>query len=150
MANSSIDALLASLRKGLEAILEEAREEGRNEVRSMLSGIVSPPRRGRAKRAAAAAPAAKRSSKKRKSAWARLTDDEYIARVNGIRKGRGMALLNSAQAAEKLAERHGTAKKKRKKRKSAWDTYTPEQRKSHLEAMKGGRKKAAAKRKRKR
>ena len=159
MASSSVDALLQQLRKGLESILADAREEGRREVRSLLSGIVSgsPRSSGRSARGGrkAAAPAPKvkapKGKKKRKSPWDRMSDDEFIARVNAIRKGRQMAPLTAAEAAEKIAERHGggSKKKKSKKRKSAWDTYTPEQRKSHLEALKAGRKKAAAKRKRK-
>ncbi len=164
MAGSSIHSLLTELKSGLESLLDEAREEGRAEVRALLSGMLSggaaPAVRrrgpGRPKKAPAAtdsatpAPAAKKPIKRRRSAWAAYSDEDYIARVNGIRTGRGMKKLTAAERRAKLAERHGTAPAKpaKKKRGSYWDKFTPEQRAERVKAMIAGRKKAARKRKR--
>lgn len=80
----------------LERLVEAARATGRGaalgEVRSLLDGAAAPRRRaGRPARAPAKRKAARRkSSGPRKNPWAGLTPEARLARVNAIRKGRGL------------------------------------------------------------
>lgn len=97
---NATDALISDLQKRLEKIVEAAREEGRSqalaEIRSLVGGGGAPAAAARAPRAAkAAAPKAASTTKsgaKRKNPWAGLSDEDRLARVNAIRKGRGLPL----------------------------------------------------------
>lgn len=88
-------ALIADLKSRLDRLAEVARAEGRSSalesLRSVLSGG-APVRRGpgRPRKNFAAAPAAAKSRKARKNPWANLSPAERLARVNAIRKGRGL------------------------------------------------------------
>jgi hypothetical protein len=94
---SETSALLADLHTRLQSVIAAARAEGRakalDEIRSLVGGGV-PAKRGpgrprgsknKPKSAAAAKP-----KQKRKNSWAGLSASERLARVNAIRKGKGL------------------------------------------------------------
>ena len=95
-ANQS-DALLADLQKRLANLVETARKEGResalSDVRSLVGGGAP---RGRPRKATAdvsakaAKPTRRKSSKPRKNPWAKYSAAEKLARINKMRKGRGL------------------------------------------------------------
>lgn len=89
-------ALVADLSARIERLAEAARAEGRaaalESLRSVLEGGGAP-RRGPGRPRKDAAPAAakpRRAGKRRKNPWAGLSPAERLARVNAIRKGRGL------------------------------------------------------------
>jgi hypothetical protein len=95
-------AMLSDLHARIARVVEVAREEGRahglDEIRSLVGGgaAASPVRRGpgrprgsRNLASAAAAPAAG-PKKRRKNSWSGLTPEQRLARVNAIRKGKGL------------------------------------------------------------
>ena len=92
---STTDALVADLSRRLERLVETARKEGREdalaEVRSLVGGDRSS-RAGPARRKSTTRKAAKpkKQKKPRKNSWAGLTPEQRLARVNAIRKGRGL------------------------------------------------------------
>lgn len=89
--------LLSDLTSRLERLVAVARDEGRDsalsEIRSLvggeLPGVVrrgpGRPKGSKNKPMADAAP-----TKKRKNSWAGLSDADRLARVNAIRKGKGL------------------------------------------------------------
>src|SRR5689334_17931569 len=97
-------SLAADLANRIERLVAAARREGHDaalaEVRSLLAGgggeIPVPVRRspGRPKGSKNKTKADKptKSGKKRKNPWAGLSAEARLARVNAIRKGRGLAL----------------------------------------------------------
>ena len=91
---STTDAMLADLTSRLAKLVEAARKEGRDEalaeVRDLVGGkgAGTPATRGR--KAASKGPAKRK--RKRKNPWAGLTPKQHLARVNAIRKGRGLPL----------------------------------------------------------
>ncbi len=94
---NTTDALLADLSNRLARLAETARKEGREEaladVRSLVSGEATKRRKPTPRKPKAARKAAKprtKSKKPRKSSWAGLTPEQWLARVNAIRKGRGL------------------------------------------------------------
>lgn len=102
-------SLAADLTTRLERLIEAARAEGRDaalaEVRSLIGGStatgaapVVAKKRGRPigsknKPKSDASPA--KATKTRKSSWAGLTPEARLARVNAIRRGRGLPLKTS-------------------------------------------------------
>ena len=91
------DALLKEVRAGLERLVETARKEGRDdalaELRQVIGGGASGSGRGGGRRRKAAKPAAKKPAarkKKRKNPWEGLTDEQRLARINAILKGKGL------------------------------------------------------------
>jgi hypothetical protein len=94
--------LTVSMERAIAAARDEGRDEALAQIRMVLggSGAAGPaaaPRRGPgrpkgSKNKPTAAKAAKttKSGKTRKNPWAGLSDDERLARVNAIRKGRGL------------------------------------------------------------
>jgi hypothetical protein len=91
--------LVADLHARLDRLLEVARAEGRDEalanIRALVGGGAAPARRGpgrprgsKNKPKADGAPA--KPSGRRKNPWAGLSAEERLARVNAIRKGRGL------------------------------------------------------------
>lgn len=93
--------LIADLSARLAKLVEVAKKEGREaaltEVRALVGGAVNigggAPRRGRKPGAPKAEKPAKRKGK-RKNPWANLSPEARLARVNAIRKGRGLPLLD--------------------------------------------------------
>lgn len=80
-----LDRLIAAARK-------EGREEALHEVRSLVGGAVAM-KRGPGRPPKSGAPAASaKPRKKRKNPWAALSPADRLARVNAIRKGRGLPL----------------------------------------------------------
>jgi hypothetical protein len=93
--------LLSDLATRLEQLVEVARQEGHDraleEVRSLVGGgAMGVVKRGpgrpkgskNAPKSATAAPA--KAKKKRKNSWAGLSAEARLARVNAIRKGKGL------------------------------------------------------------
>ncbi len=84
------DALVSDLANRLERLVAAARQEGREaalaEVRSLVGGAVnlSPPRPS----AAAASPIRKTDG--RRNSWSGMTPAARLARVNAIRRGKGL------------------------------------------------------------
>ena len=85
------------LRRVAEAAHSAGRDEALAEMRAVFDRSAAPrrgpgrPRGSRNKpKAAAAKPARTRSGKKRKNPWASMTPAQRLARVNAIRKGRGL------------------------------------------------------------
>lgn len=96
--SSDLDSQLKDLVSRLEGLVETARKQGREdalaEVRQLVtSGAAAAARPARATKAKAAKPAAKakrKSGKPRKNPWADLSPEDRLARINAIRKGRGL------------------------------------------------------------
>lgn len=89
--------LLADLTSRLERLVEASRREGRESALAEIRGLVgsesgTPARRGpgrpRGSRNRTTPPAAPR--KPRRNSWAGLTPEDRLARVNAIRKGKGL------------------------------------------------------------
>ena len=104
--------LSADLTARLERLVAAAQREGRDEalaeIRGLIAGggeILIPARRGRGRPKGsknkpktdvpAKAPRAKQVGKKRRSSWAGLSPEARLARVNAIRKGRGLPVKDS-------------------------------------------------------
>ena len=92
-------ALLADLKSRLERLAEVARAEGRTQaldgLRSVLGGG-APVRRGPGRpKGSRNKPKAAKAKKPRKNAWAGLSPAARLARVNAIRKGKGLPLKQS-------------------------------------------------------
>jgi hypothetical protein len=93
--------LIADLSARLAKLVEVAKKEGREsaltEVRALVGGAVNiggGARRGRKPAAEKAEKPAKAKRKgKRKNPWAGLSPEARLARVNAIRKGRGLPLI---------------------------------------------------------
>ncbi len=104
---ASTDELLNELTDGLARLVAAARDEGREGALAELRGVLgetggAKATRGgkRGRKAASTKTSAKKtkrtkSGKKRKNPWANLTDERRLARVNAIRKGRGLPLKKS-------------------------------------------------------
>jgi hypothetical protein len=89
-------ALVADLHRRIDEIVSAARNAGRDEALSQIrhlvgGGAAAPARRGpgRPPKSASAAPSGPR--KKRKNSWAGLSAEARLARINAIRKGKGLA-----------------------------------------------------------
>lgn len=101
--NEDTKTLVADFTARLEKLVAAARSEGREaaltEVRALVGGAVNvaatAPRRGRKPGSGAAPKAAKpaKTKGKRKNPWAGLSPEARLARVNAIRKGRGLPLI---------------------------------------------------------
>lgn len=91
--------LVADLHRRIDAIVAAARDSGRTEALAQIRHLVGgggamPVRRGPGrppKSASMGAPAAAKPRKKRKNSWAGLSAEARLARVNAIRKGKGLA-----------------------------------------------------------
>jgi hypothetical protein len=92
---SETSVLVADLHRRIEGLVAAAREQGRsdalNEIRSLVGGGVTtnplPVRRGPGRpKGSRNAPKAD----KRKSSWSGMTPEARLARVNAIRKGKGL------------------------------------------------------------
>lgn len=90
--------LISDLRTRIESLVAAARQEGRDaamaEIRSLVGGGAMPVKRGPGrppKSAASAEPAPAKPRRKRRNSWAGLTAEQRLARVNAIRKGKGLA-----------------------------------------------------------
>ncbi len=92
---SEMSILVAELHRRIESLVAAARQEGRNqalgEIRALVGGGVTmaplPMRRGPGRpRGSVNRPKAD----KRKSSWSAMTPEARLARVNAIRKGKGL------------------------------------------------------------
>ena len=95
--NAETAAMLADLHRRIDQIVEAAKSQGRDEalghIRSLVGGAGIPVKRGpgRPRKDGSSAPAAAAAPKKRrKSSWSGLSPAEHLARVNAIRKGKGL------------------------------------------------------------
>lgn len=100
--------LLADLTERLEQLVAVARQEGRDaalgEVRSLVGGSApagtavrrGPGRPKGTKNKPRVEDAPGKPRNKRKSSWAGLTPEQKLARINAIRKGRGLPPKASA------------------------------------------------------
>ncbi len=107
MANTanSMDAMVRDLQEQLAKLVAAAHAAGREsaltELRAVLGGAAPAAKPGRKATAKAApakpAKAAKsgKGGKKRKNPWASLSPEARLARVNAIRKGRGLPVKDS-------------------------------------------------------
>jgi len=86
------DALLSDLGKRLASLVQTARSEGREEALADLRNLVGsgPAKRGRP--AGKTVKKRRKSGKPRKNPWAKYTAAEKLARINKMRKGRGLPL----------------------------------------------------------
>src|SRR5262245_46073980 len=105
--------LLADLQGRIATIVETARREGHDEalasIRSLVGGGARPlggdnggfpkpmrgPGRPKGSKNKPKAAATTKSGRARKNPWAGLTAEQKLARVNAIRKGRGLPLKSS-------------------------------------------------------
>ncbi len=94
--SSETAALLADLQARLGRVVEAARQEGRDramaEIRSLVGGG-APAKRGpgRPPRAAAAtAPSKPKKRDGRANSWSKLTPGARLARINSLRKAKGL------------------------------------------------------------
>ena len=123
-----LDRFLDQMREAVLALMAQAREEGRQEIRAMVQGLVTTGKSASAKRAPArkvrakAKPAAR---KKRKNPWKSMTPEQREERVRKMLAGRGLKPKPKAK---------GPAKPK-KKRKNPWASMTPEQREARVKKM---------------
>ena len=123
-----LDRFLDQMREAVLALMAQAREEGREEVRAMVQGLVTtgrsaPARKGPARKAEATAkPPAK---KKRKNPWKSMTPEQREARVRKMLAGRGLKPKPKGK---------GPAKPK-KKRKNPCANMTPQQREARVKKM---------------
>ena len=100
---SNAAALLQDLKSQIDRAVAAARAEGHAaamaEIRSLVGGGAAPMKRGpgrpRKDAVVAAAEAPRKTRKLRKNPWARLSPAERLARINAIRKGRGLPLKDS-------------------------------------------------------
>jgi hypothetical protein len=92
-------SLAADLRARLDRLIAAATKEGRDQalagVRNLLEGgggAAGPARRGpgRPKGSVSHRSAVRKGGKKRKNPWATLSPAARLARINAIRKGRGL------------------------------------------------------------
>jgi hypothetical protein len=90
-------ALVADLHRRIDAIVAAARDSGRSEalaqIQHLVGGGAAPVRRGpgRPPKSASAAAAPAKPRAKRKNSWAGLSAEARLARINAIRKGKGLA-----------------------------------------------------------
>ena len=96
---SSTAALLPELKANIDRPVAAARAEGHAaamaEIRSIVGGELASVKRGPGrprKDATAVVPARSARRRARKNPWARLSPAGKLARVNAIRKGRGLPL----------------------------------------------------------
>ncbi len=89
-------ALVADLHARVGRVVEAARQEGRaralNEIRSLVAGgAVAKRGPGRPPKAAAAgAPSKPKKRDGRANSWSKLTPEARLARVNSLRKAKGL------------------------------------------------------------
>ena len=95
--NAETAAMLADLHRRIDQIVEAAKSQGRDEalghIRSLVGGTALPAKRGPGrprKDGSSAAPAAAAPKQRRKNSWAGLSAADRLARVNAIRKGKGL------------------------------------------------------------
>jgi hypothetical protein len=99
--SNETSALLADLKSRLDQVVATARAEGHaealEELRSLVGAGAAPMKRGPGRPKGSknvpkghAASAADKPAKKRKSSWAGLSPEARLARVNAIRKGKGL------------------------------------------------------------
>lgn len=97
---AKIIAAFLALQAVVTGAIANARQQGRDEALAQIREIIGggePARRGpgrpkgskNTRKTAEAKPT--KSGKKRKNSWAGLSPDARLARVNAIRKGRGLA-----------------------------------------------------------
>lgn len=92
---NDVQTLAADLASRLDRLVAAAKQEGREEALAGLRGLLggaAPARRGpgRPKGSKNAPKTAKAPGKRRKNSWSGLTAEQKLARVNAIRKGRGL------------------------------------------------------------
>ncbi len=126
--SQTVESLLDQLKDGLEALLDEAREQGRQEVLDHINrfgGAVAP----QAKKAPAvkAPEEAKPAKKKRKNPWANMTPKQREDRVRKMLAGRGLKPKGKAKASDKATPK--------KKRKNPWASMSPEQKAARVKKM---------------
>jgi hypothetical protein len=89
---SEMSALVADLKNRIDQIVAAARDEGRAqalaEIRSLVGGGEVSIKRGPGRPRSSAN---KPKSDKRKSSWSSMTPEARLARVNAIRKGKGLS-----------------------------------------------------------
>jgi hypothetical protein len=92
-ASGETAALVSDLMSRIDRLVSAARQEGREaaltEVRHLVGGAVGV---GARPALAVAAPAARatRGTDKRRSSWSSMTPEARLARVNAIRRGKGL------------------------------------------------------------
>jgi hypothetical protein len=94
---SETSALLADLHTRLQGVIAAARAEGHakalDEIRSLVGGglpVKRGPGRPRGSKNAPTVGAAVKPKQKRKNSWTGLSASARLARVNAIRKGKGL------------------------------------------------------------
>lgn len=103
--SNAVDAWVSDIRRHLNEQYTSGYLDGQKEALSKIQGLFGGTVVGAAAKAvkkAAAAPATKTPAvrRKRRNPWANLTPEERQARVNAIRKGKGLPLVPLASAAE--------------------------------------------------
>lgn len=93
-------ALVADFTNRIAQLVESARRQGRAEalghIRNLVGGGAAPKRGpGRPRKDASATPVRTKSGKPRKNPWAKLSPSARLARINAIRKGKGLPLRDS-------------------------------------------------------
>jgi hypothetical protein len=88
-------ALVADFQQRITALVDAARRQGRAEalvhIRGLVAGGAAPKRGpGRPRKDGSVAPARTKSGKPRKNPWAKLSPAARLARINAIRKGKGL------------------------------------------------------------
>jgi hypothetical protein len=125
--SQSIESLLDQLGKDLEDMLEEAREQGRQEVLDHIQAFgggkpVKKARPGRKPKAGA-----KPAKKKRKNPWASMTPEQREERVRKMLAGRGLKPKSKRKTKKKAAPK--------KKRKNPWASMTPAEKEARVKKM---------------
>ena len=93
---NNTDALLKDLQGRLATLVDTAKAEGRQDALDQVKALVGPsPKRSRkASSNGNGAP----KKKKRRNGWPKKGTPEHLARVNAIRKGRGLPEVAAAGA----------------------------------------------------
>ncbi len=92
---SETSALVADLTSRIAQVVDAARRQGRDEalghIRNLVAGGAAPKRGpGRPRKDGSVAPTPTKSGRPRKNPWAKLSPAARLARVNAIRKGKGL------------------------------------------------------------
>lgn len=91
---NDIAALVADLKSRLDRLADTARSDGRAQALQSLQSVLAggaPVRRGPGRpKGSKNRPKAAKPRKARKNSWAGLSPAERLARVNAIRKGKGL------------------------------------------------------------
>ena len=88
--SAQLQDITARLSRLVEVAVRQGREDALAEVRSLVGGGEIKRGPGRPPKSMSVSAAAAKPRKRRKNSWAGLTAAEHLARVNAIRKGRGL------------------------------------------------------------